>query len=189
VLLFVGYNFRRKGLERAIRALAGVGDPRVELWVAGRDDPAAYARLAGELGVAERVRFLGHQRDVAGLMRAADAFIFPTSYDPFPLVLMESIGCGTPVITSRAAGIAEVMNDGREGFLIEEASDIEELTRALRRFLDLEQNWPQMGSAARALALKWRWDAIWDRTEGLYADILARRPGRRVRSRLGRRGR
>ncbi len=189
VLLFVGYNFRRKGLERAIRAAARVADPRVELWVAGRDDPAAYARLAGALGVAERVRFLGHQSDVVGLMQAADAFILPTSYDPFPLVLMESIGCGTPVITSRAAGIAEVMTDGREGFLVGEASDVEDVTRALRRFLDLEETWPDLGSAARALALKWGWDAIWDRTEALYADILAGRSVRRVRSRSGRRSR
>src|SRR6202022_1279022 len=99
---------------------AGAADERVELWVAGGDEPAPYARLASELGVADRVRFLGHRSDVVPLLQAADAFIFPTSYDPFPLVLMEAIGCGTPLITSRAAGIAQVMTDEREGYLLDD---------------------------------------------------------------------
>ncbi|MGA2924499.1 MAG: glycosyltransferase family 4 protein [Solirubrobacteraceae bacterium] len=178
VLLFVGYSFRRKGLARAIRALAAASDERLELWVAGGDDARPYRACARELGVAQRVRFLGHRRDVVGLMRAADAFVFPTSYDPFPLVLMEAIGCGTPVITSRAAGIAEVMTDGREGFLVDDPMDVGELERALGRFLDQQQRWPALNAAARKLALQWDWDSIWRRTEALYEDVLERKRAR-----------
>jgi UDP-glucose:(heptosyl)LPS alpha-1,3-glucosyltransferase len=175
VLLFIGYSFMRKGLDRAIRALAGVGDERAELWVAGGDDPQPYIRLASELGVGERVRFLGHQSNVVGLMQAADAFVFPTSYDPFPLVLMEAIGCGTPIITSRAAGIAEVVTDGREGFVLDDPMNIEELVAALRRFLETPDRWPALSAAARELALQWDWDAIWRRTESLYFEVLAQK--------------
>lgn len=175
VLFFAGYSFRRKGLERAIRALAALGIEPVELWVAGQDDPSPYAKLAGELGVAERVRFLGHQSDVVTLMQAADAFVFPTSYDPFPLVLMEAIGCGTPLITSRAAGIAEVMVDGREGYLVEDPLDLDELTAALDRFVSEPERWPAMSAAARQLALQWSWDAIWQRTEAMYGQLLERK--------------
>lgn len=175
LLLFVGYSFGRKGLGRAIRAVAAVDNDRVELWVAGRDDAAPYAQLARELGVADRVRFLGHRSDVVALMQAADAFVFPTSYDPFPLVLMEAIACGTPLITSRAAGIAEVMGDGREGYLLDDPMDVAELTHALARFLAQEERWPELGAAARALALQWDWDSIWKRTEALYADVLERK--------------
>jgi UDP-glucose:(heptosyl)LPS alpha-1,3-glucosyltransferase len=175
VLLFIGYSFRRKGLERGIRALAAVDDDRIELWVAGGDDPAPYERLARELGVAAQVRFLGHRSDVVGLMQVADAFVLPTSYDPFPLVLMEAIGCGTPVITSRAAGIAEVMSDGREGYLVDDPIDVAELTRALARFLDQQARWPALRAAARELALQWDWDSIWTRTEALYAEVVERK--------------
>jgi len=175
VLLFIGYSFRRKGLERAIRSLAALRRERAELWVAGGDDPTPHERLARELGVAHQVRFLGHRSDVVGLMQAADAFVLPTSYDPFPLVLMESIGCGTPVITSRAAGIAEVMTDGREGYLVGDALSVDELTVALTRFLDQEARWPELGAAARALALQWNWDSIWRRTEDLYFEVAERK--------------
>jgi UDP-glucose:(heptosyl)LPS alpha-1,3-glucosyltransferase len=173
VLLFVGYSFRRKGLAQVIRAMAAVGEERLELWVAGGDDPIPYQRLARELGVEERVRFLGHRSDVAGLMRAADAFVMPASYEPFGLVLLEALACGTPVITSRAAGVAELMTDGREGYTVSDPFDTSELADRLRRLLERQGQWPELGMAARALALEWDWDSIWRRTEALYAELLA----------------
>jgi UDP-glucose:(heptosyl)LPS alpha-1,3-glucosyltransferase len=174
-LLFVGYSFRRKGLAQVIRAMAAVGEERLELWVAGGDDPTPYRRLARELDVGERVRFLGHCSDVVGLMRAADAFVMPASYEPFGLVLLESLACGTPVITSRAAGVAELMTEGREGYTVGDPFDTSELAATLRRLLEGEAKWPELSSAARALALEWDWDSIWRRTEALYAEILARK--------------
>jgi UDP-glucose:(heptosyl)LPS alpha-1,3-glucosyltransferase len=182
VLTFIGYSFSRKGLDRAIRAVAAAGDDRTELWVAGGDDQAPYRRLAAELNIGDRVRFLGHLGDVVGLLQATDAFLFPTSYDPFPLVLMEAIGCGTPVITSRAAGIAEVMVDGREGFVVDDPMNVGELTAALRRFLDHGER-AALGAAARELALQWDWDAIWNRTETLYRELYERKRSSRVADR------
>jgi UDP-glucose:(heptosyl)LPS alpha-1,3-glucosyltransferase len=175
VLLFVGYSFRRKGLAQVIRAMAAVADGRLELWVAGGDDPTPYERLAGELGVWERVRFLGHRSDVVGLMRAADAFVMPASYEPFGLVLLEALACGTPVITSRAAGMAELMTDEREGYTVGDPFDTVELAGTLARLLEQEARWPELSAAARALALDWDWDSIWRRTEALYAELLARK--------------
>lgn len=175
VLVFVGYSFRRKGLAQVIRAIAALGDERLELWVAGGDDPAPYRRLALQLGVSERVRFLGHRSDVVVLMQAADAFVMPTSYDPFPLVLLEALACGTPVITSRVAGVAELMTDGREGYMVTDPFDTAELAGALGRLVEREAQWPELSAAARALTLDWDWDAIWRRTEALYAELLARK--------------
>jgi UDP-glucose:(heptosyl)LPS alpha-1,3-glucosyltransferase len=175
VLLFVGYSFRRKGLAQVIRAMAAVGDGRLELWVAGGDEPAPYERVARELSLGERVRFLGHRSDIVGLMRAADAFVMPASYEPFGLVLLEALACGTPVITSRAAGVAELMTDGREGFTVDDPFDTSELADTLGRLLEREAQWPELSAAARGLALNWDWDSIWRRTEALYAELLARK--------------
>jgi glycosyltransferase involved in cell wall biosynthesis len=173
VLLFVGYSFRRKGLAQIIRAMAAVADKRLELWVAGGDDPTPFQRLARELGVGERVRFLGHRSDVVGLMRAADVFVMPASYEPFGLVLLEALACGTPVITSRAAGVAELMTGGREGYTVDDPFDTSELADTLDRLLEREAQWPELSAAARSLALDWDWDSIWRRTEAFYAELLA----------------
>jgi glycosyltransferase involved in cell wall biosynthesis len=155
--------------------MAAARDERLELWVAGGDDPAPYERLARELGVGERVRFLGHRSDVVGLMRAADVFVLPASYEPFGLVVLEALACGTPVITSRAAGVAELVTDGREGYLVDDPSDTAEIGRALAGFLEREAAWPELSAAARALALEWDWDSIWRRTEALYGELLERK--------------
>jgi UDP-glucose:(heptosyl)LPS alpha-1,3-glucosyltransferase len=169
VLLFVGYEFRRKGLAQAIRALPGADG--ADLWVVGGDDPGPYRELANSLGIGDRVHFAGHQPNVSAWLAAADALVFPTTYEPFGLVILEALACGTPVITSRLAGAAELIEHGREGFLLDDPGDPEELTAALRRFLDVRDRWPEIGRAARAVAERNDWDSVWSQTEALYREL------------------
>ena len=169
MLVFVGYEFRRKGLATAIRALAAVDD--TQLLVVGGDDPAPYRVLADQLGVGERVHFVGHQRDVVPWLQAADALVFPTAYEPFGLVILESLACGTPVLTSRLAGAAELVVDGTEGFLVDDPADAEELAAKLATFVSVRDRWPELGAAARHLAERHDWDASWAATERVYREL------------------
>ena len=175
VLLFAGYEFERKGLAQVIEALAHLADPRPHLWVAGSADRAPYVRLAEQAGVAARVHFLGHQAQMAPLFQAADAFVFPTSYEPFGLVLIEALACGTPVITSGTAGMAGWMEDGAQGLLLEHPGDARELAAALDRFMRERDGWPLMQRAARTLAEGFGWDEIWRRTRAVYEEVLESR--------------
>jgi UDP-glucose:(heptosyl)LPS alpha-1,3-glucosyltransferase len=172
-LLFAGYEFERKGLATVLEAIAASGDERLYLWVAGSAAAGPYERLAERAGIAERVHFLGHQAELAPLYRAADAFVFPTTYEPFGLVLIEALACGTPVITSRLAGMAGWMKDGVQGLLLDHPQDSAELAEALRGFVARREDWPRMQASARALAEDFSWDDIWRRTRALYEEVVA----------------
>ena len=171
--LFAGYEFERKGLATVIEAMATSADERLHLWVAGSAVAGPYEQAAASAGVGERVRFLGHQPELAPLFQAADAFVFPTTYEPFGLVLIEALACGTPVITSRLAGMAGWMTDGEHGLLLEHPKDSAELAAALGRFVGQRDDWPRMQEAARTLAEEFSWDDIWRRTRALYEEIVA----------------
>ena len=112
VLLFAGTNFRLKGLETAIRALARLPE-RFCLLVAGGRGPGRYARLARRLGVGERVVFLGRVRDMRSFYNTGDIFVLPTFYDACSNALMEALACGIKAVSSADNGSAAFLPKDR----------------------------------------------------------------------------
>ena len=162
--LFVGSGFRRKGLDRAIAALAA-GGVKADLLVAGRGDTAPFQRQAAKLGVDGRVHFLGERRDVDALMAAADLFVLPTRYDPFSNACLEAMAAGLPVATTRANGAAELVEPGENGFLLEE-----EFAPAFEALADRE-SLRELGRAARRAAEGLTWQAHVSRLLPLYERV------------------
>ncbi|RDI23097.1 glycosyltransferase family 4 protein [Lentzea flaviverrucosa] len=124
-----------KGVDRVLRAFAALGPDAEDpvLVVAGDGEEAdAIARLAGELGVADRVRLLGHVDDagVADVIVAADAVVLASTVaETGPLVLKEAMAAGRAVVASRIGGIGEFVTDGESGLLV---GDDDELVSAMR---------------------------------------------------------
>jgi UDP-glucose:(heptosyl)LPS alpha-1,3-glucosyltransferase len=136
VWLLAGSGFERKGLDVALRALAEPGLSESVLWIAGRDDPASWRRLAARLGVADRVRFLGARDDLENVYAAADALVLPTRYDAFANVCLEAAAAGLPVVTSGANGAARFLGDA--ALVVPDPEDVRGLADALRRLGDAE---------------------------------------------------
>jgi glycosyltransferase involved in cell wall biosynthesis len=135
-LLYVGRLDARKGIDTAIQALAQL-PPTMSLDVVGPGDDGERRRLvalADELGVTGRVRFATSARsELAARYRAADIFVFPSTWEePFGLVPVEAMACGTPVIATRRGGSAEFLRDG-ENCLEFPAGDASALARAVVR--------------------------------------------------------
>jgi len=170
VCLFVGSGFRRKGLDTALRALSGSGGDAV-LWVAGNDAPEDWSESARRSGVAERVRWLGAERDVATLCAAADALLLPTRYDAFANVCLEAAAAGIPVVTSANNGAAEILGDG--GIVVRDAEDDAGFARALERLADPTERRTR-GAAARAVAERFGWPQHVTALRALYARIARR---------------
>jgi glycosyltransferase involved in cell wall biosynthesis len=156
--LFVGdIKSPIKNLDTVLRALPRV--PHLHLAVAGESSDSPYPALADELNVADRVHFLGFRRDIADLMRAADFFLIPSRRDSCPLVLLEALASGLPVIASSRVGNAPLLQSGA-GFVLDDPEDVVTLsdhTGTLTTDPALRQ---RMGRAARTVAETHSWDQM-----------------------------
>ncbi|MFN3480648.1 MAG: glycosyltransferase family 4 protein [Thermodesulfovibrionales bacterium] len=148
VLLFVGSGFERKGLGTLIKALPLIkADTKV--LILGKGKVYKYMALAKRLGVSERILFLGAQSEIERFYVAADLFVLPTLYDPFSNATLEAMASGLPVITTNNNGAAEIIDNRKEGYVIESLSDHEELADKINLTLS---NLAEMGEAARKKA-------------------------------------
>jgi len=118
LLLGMGRLHQSKAHDVSLRALQRL--PNAYLWIAG-DGPDADAlrSAATELGVADRVRFLGWRDDAPALYRSADVVVFPSRFEPLGNVVIQAWAHGVPVVAARAAGPSALIRDGGDGFLIE----------------------------------------------------------------------
>jgi UDP-glucose:(heptosyl)LPS alpha-1,3-glucosyltransferase len=133
--LMIAQDYQRKGLREAILALAKIEDARLVLQVVGKEDPRAYQRLARQLKVEERVRFVGATTDPARFYKSADFFVLPTRHDPCSLVVLEALAMGLPVLSTRFNGACEIMENGKHGFVLDDPQDVDSLAQAMKQML------------------------------------------------------
>lgn len=131
-VLLIGNDWKSKGLPCVIDAAAHLADPRLTILVVGRDNPAPFQHAIREHGLSGRVHFLPPRSDVEFYYAAADVYASPTLEDSFGLPPAEAMACGIPVITSRAAGVSEIVHSGEDGFVLEQPTDFVELAKILQ---------------------------------------------------------
>lgn len=174
LFVFVGSGFARKGLDAAIGALAGCGEARYRLVVAGADRHAArFAALAAARGLGGRVRLLGGREDVRPLYAAADCFMLPTRYDPFPNSFLEALAMGLPAIVGRRSGAAETVRHGENGWICEpgDIAGLVQLMHAAAQVAADEGRGAARRAAARGTAERYGIDAMASNLTQLYATL------------------
>lgn len=123
LLLQVGSDFTRKGVDRSIEALASLPQSirlNTLLFIVGQDKPRKFEALAEKLGVRENVSFFSGRNDVAELMAAADLLLHPAYQEAAGIVLLEAITAGLPVLTTAVCGYAHYIADANSGMVLEE---------------------------------------------------------------------
>jgi glycosyltransferase involved in cell wall biosynthesis len=188
-----------KGQETAIRAIARLKERgiRMNCWLAGIErSTLAPARapsvsdgsdvvpanrgpyttflenLAGELRVADRVRFLGARNDSPDLLRAADFFLLPSTHEGLPLSILEAQATALPVLAAPTAGVPECIQDGETGFLIP-ADDVEAYARRLEELL-ANRDWSRRVAqqALQRTTAIYNWRKHCQRMFDLYQELL-----------------
>jgi glycosyltransferase involved in cell wall biosynthesis len=130
--LFVGGGWERKGLATAIEGLA-LANPDVVLMVVGKGPVPTYRRLAERLGVADRVFFAGPQTDIPLWHAVSDLFVFPSHYEAMPVVCIEALASGLPVLCTPFKGVEMFLKEGENGFTVTTPRDLAVRSAALRR--------------------------------------------------------
>jgi UDP-glucose:(heptosyl)LPS alpha-1,3-glucosyltransferase len=169
--LFVGYM--RKGAGVCLHALSKT--PMGKLLFVSRGPDAPFRALADRLGISERVRFLGMSTKVERYYAAADAFLLPTHYDSFGLVVTEAMASALPVITSKEAGAAELIQSGVDGIVLEDYTDSGELAHKMSLLAGNRALATQLGTAARQTVEQRSWDVSALQTMQVYRQLLAER--------------
>ena len=169
LLLWVGRLQPWKGVDVALHALQEI--PRAHLMIVGDGETRAdLERLAQELGLAERVRFLGAlPRERLPSIYAAADLLLATSFasETFGIGLVEAQACGLPVVASRFGGFPEVIDEGHTGLLVP-PRDPTALAAAVRTLLNDPERRRAMADAAPGWAAQFSWSAVADRVEAAY---------------------
>lgn len=142
LVLFVGSDFKRKGLDRAIEALASYNKeyPDAYLLIAGQDDLKPYKKLIQRKETKNKVIFLGPVKNISGLMQEADLLIHPAREEAAGNVIVEAMVSSLPVLTCDAVGFASLVEEYNSGFVLKGNFKQEEFNKLLINILSTNLN-------------------------------------------------
>jgi glycosyltransferase involved in cell wall biosynthesis len=176
VACFVGDEFERKGLDRAIRAVGRMRHD-AELLVVGGGTTAPYESLARSLPPGRTVRFLGRlpPSELPDVYAAADVTVLPSRQDSWGHPVLESLAASRPVLVSEYTGAHEVVRDGCDGFVLEGEGSAEQLSSLLDRLAGDRAACAELGRSGRETALGYDSELQYERFRAAHHIAYERR--------------
>ena len=158
VLLLVGNDWKKKGLEPLLNAMAAIRHLPLRLLVVGRDNCVPFLEQIQRLNLAGRVLFLEPSSDIMHFFAATDVYTGPSLHDSFALPPIEAMACGLPVITSATNGGSQIITKGLDGFVLSDAHDSAALSRLLSRLYEDPDLRRSVGENAARTAQSYSWE-------------------------------
>jgi glycosyltransferase involved in cell wall biosynthesis len=175
-ILWVGRMTEEKGTQYLIRAMKRISAayPDARLRLVG-DGPLRkdLEELVVDLGLSGAISFAGQKShsEIAGIYSASDIVVVPSLSEGLPMVLLEAMASGRPVVATRVGGIPELVDPGRNGYLVAPGS-ADEIALRVIELLGHPELAAEMGAASRTLVESAHsWDAISSRVASVYASV------------------
>lgn len=187
IILFVGNDYARKGLPALLAAIpllqakldmaceTSVESIIAHVLVVGNAAQVPKSQLvAAELGITERVHFVGALPDVSAAYRAADMLVHPTLEDSFAMVVLEAMSYGLPVVVSSAkyCGISQFLQNDVDALILSDPQDVEVLCNRIAQILANEQLCQALSEAGLRFANQNLWDTAIRSYLGIYQEII-----------------
>jgi UDP-glucose:(heptosyl)LPS alpha-1,3-glucosyltransferase len=157
-VLLIGNDWRNKGLDALLKAVALCPDVPLKLLVVGSDDQRSYKEILQSLRLEERVHFAKPSREVLTFYAAADAYVGPSLEDAYGLPIIEAMACGLPVVASGRAGVSEIITHSVDGFILQNPEDENEIAALLRRLAQDRELCARLAGQASQTASRHSWD-------------------------------
>ncbi|MDI6808893.1 MAG: glycosyltransferase family 4 protein [Candidatus Eisenbacteria bacterium] len=175
LIAMIGELSPRKGHIYLLNSLVKVvkEKPDVNLAVIGEGELFPFLmQTSKKFGIEKNVKFLGRRKDVRRLIGAIDFLALPSLHEGIPYVVLETMANGKPVVATSLPGVAEVVCDGRTGFLVQ-PRDVDGLSAAILKLVRDREKTRKMGELARlSITEKFSLQHSVTRTEELYLEIL-----------------
>jgi UDP-glucose:(heptosyl)LPS alpha-1,3-glucosyltransferase len=138
IILCLGSGFRTKGVDISIASFAEFAQDRSDavLLIAGGDDPKKYQQQVKQLGVDNKIHFVGNRFAVADLLHSADLLLHPARYELAGNVILEAMLCGCPVLVSPQSGFAYYVKQFDMGELIHSLTDVKQIANQINHFIE-----------------------------------------------------
>ncbi len=172
ILLHVSTDFERKGLRTILGCLQLLPREFV-LVVAGRGREHVFQEMARKLGLSNRILFLGYQPNLERIYPAADVFLFPTEFDFFGYPVLEAMACGVAPVVASDAGVAELIRDGQDGYLISDRKNPDALADQVLSAISSGEI-RRVGRRARSTAERISITRMIDETKQVYEGLMRR---------------
>ncbi len=173
-LIMVGRFAEQKDHRTLLTALAGLAGLPWKLTLVG-DGPTKETaiELARDLGIADRVEFLGYQSHVETELQHHDVFVLITNWEGFPRSILEAMRAGLPVVASDVGGCRESVVDGRNGRIVPK-QDVAAVREALAELIASPETREAMGRASyESYVAAFNFDAMYRRYRDLYGELIA----------------
>jgi len=171
LLLFVGGSaYERKGFQFLLHALPHISEDVVVIAIC-RNLSRKYQDLLSKFNVVERVKIERYIPNISEIYRAVDIYVLPTIYDPFPLAALEAMASGLPTVVSSCTGIIDIIEDGKNGIIIDDPSNVAELASAINTLAENDTLRKRMGLNARTTVQELSWGNVTRKILEVYETI------------------
>ncbi len=175
VLLLIGNDWKSKGLDCLLEAMAMATDLPLRLLLVGQDDRSSYLSRIKQFAIEGQVVFSEPSADVLSFYAAADVYAGPSLDDAFGLPVIEAMACGLPAITSAQSGVSELITDFTDGFVLKESFDCSMLAQLLRLLYEQPALRARIGEKAAQTAKQHTWDRNASHIKTFLEAALARK--------------
>ncbi|MDR2884197.1 MAG: glycosyltransferase family 4 protein [Deferribacteraceae bacterium] len=168
IALITSGDFKKRNVAGMIKAFATISDKSAKLLIVGKDNLTPYKALATELGIADSVIFAPAISDVQRYYNACDIFVLPAHIEEFGRSVAEAMYCGLPVIVSRWAGAADILEGESRNYILDE---LDQLPEMLDRLACDRASWKHLGELNQTTAMKYTKEASMAELEKMYQKL------------------